>query len=55
MRRCRTLIDAHPAFRVLPNFITTHVPGASLFLNLPKGYLTNASPHPLLPIGEAKM
>ncbi|KAK4057327.1 hypothetical protein OIO90_001824 [Microbotryomycetes sp. JL221] len=50
-----TLIDAHPAFRALPNAIFNRLPILNLFVKLPKGYLTNKAPTPLLPPDEAKI
>ncbi|KAM0789388.1 hypothetical protein ACM66B_000217 [Microbotryomycetes sp. NB124-2] len=50
-----TLIDAHPFFRVLPNAIVSSLPFLKLFVKLPKGYLTNKAPTPLLPPDEAKI
>ncbi|KAK4048189.1 hypothetical protein OIV83_004894 [Microbotryomycetes sp. JL201] len=50
-----TLIDAHPFFRVLPNAIFTRLPILNLLVKLPKGYLTNKAPTPLLPADEAKI
>lgn len=49
----RTLIDAHPFFRLLPNVLFGHLPFLSSYF--PKTYLSNAGSVPLLQPHEAKM
>ncbi|KAI5476447.1 hypothetical protein MNV49_007760 [Pseudohyphozyma bogoriensis] len=50
-----TLIDAHPFFRLLPNYIYTLFPFLNSIVHLPKNYLSAAGSQPLLPNNEAKV
>lgn len=51
----RTLIDAHPFFRAVPDFLFNKVPILSSLVHLPKGYLDALGSTPLLQPHEAKM
>ncbi|KAL8280789.1 hypothetical protein RQP46_006793 [Phenoliferia psychrophenolica] len=50
-----TLIDAHPVFRQVPDFLFNKVPILSSLVHLPKGYLDSPGSTPLLQPHEAKI
>ncbi|KAK4702169.1 hypothetical protein P7C70_g4058, partial [Phenoliferia sp. Uapishka_3] len=50
-----TLIDAHPFFRTVPDFLFNKIPILSSLVHLPKGYATASGSNPLLQPHEAKI